>query len=160
MAVAYQVRLTLDKPADLSTRGWKEIMRRAHRRELKHWHRTKLRGHFLKGAASRYGYQPRKPKYLSQPRKRGKPPLMYGGDAYNATVRGTPLIRAFPTRAKLTMNTPKYVMMRPWKSGRPNLGAEMTALTWQETLKMEANEAAYGEKEIERIRTKRTYTAG
>lgn len=160
MAIAYQVRLTLDKPADLSTRGWKEIMRRAHSRELLDWHRTKLRGHFRKAASATYGYQTRKPKYLKQRFKRGKPPLIYRGATYNATVKGTPLIRAFPTRAKLTMNTPKYVKMVPLKSGRPNLGAELTAVTWQETRDMEASEAAYAEKEIMRIRAKRTFTAG
>lgn len=137
----YQVNLRSSgggaRPAGITVRAWRAICRDAWRALALFWHEHCLRGHFEKGAEAKYGYQPRKPRYLAQARKRGKPPLFFSGDTYNAVVKGTPLIRAFPSRATLTMNAPPWVKMRPWKSGRPNLGQEITAQTFEELQRLE-----------------------
>jgi len=158
----YRIHTTLTKPADLSTRGWNEITRRAHQREMLTWFRTKLRGHFTEGAKGKYGYKRRSSKYRKYKRrvKGHLQPIVYSGLTYAAAVGGTPLIRAFPRRATLTLNTRNYVKMRPLTRNAPNLGEEMTRLTHQETRSIEANEAKYMEKEIVRIRVKREHTAG
>jgi hypothetical protein len=138
--LGYQVRVTLDRPTDFSIRAWRAVKREAHRQTVLYWHRTYLKGHFTEEAMTKYGYQPRSPKYLARPFKRGKPPLYHSGVTYQAAVRGVPLVRAFENRARLDMATPSYVKMRPDRryNTRPNLGDEMTRATYEEKQDLEA----------------------
>lgn len=43
-----------------------------------------------------------------------------------------PMIRAFPTRVRISMPVPSYVRMQPYRSGRPALGKEIIAVTESE----------------------------
>ena len=71
-------------------------------------------------------------------------------------LKSSATIKAFPTRATVRMVGPKYALMRPWKSGQPNKGQELTATTQDERDKMAALLASTMEKLLKNFRAKRT----
>jgi len=106
---------------------------------LEFWHAAILKRHFQRGADVRYRYQSRSAnttkiqwglyragKTLSPGR-----PLVRSG-ALRERVRGYASIRAYPTRAIATMHSPFYAGMQPYRTGLPNLGAEITEVTDEE----------------------------
>lgn len=119
-------------------------MKEAHRVQATEWHERMLPKHFQGGAAARYAYQTRKPKYLKYKRmaavgkgpyrKRG--PVLFGGlvdNVYSGLLRDTlsnfASIRPYPTRVTVRMSGPRYITMRPYLSGQPDKAREVTAVT-------------------------------
>ena len=129
MVVLYHIQMKFSRPPDFSKRGWKEVMREANRRTILHWHKEMLPRHFKADAAGRYGYRPRRVWYVRQ--KHYKPALIFSGRAARA-VQGTPLVKAFPTRARLTMNAPAYYKIRR-RDKRPPLIEETLRITFDES---------------------------
>jgi hypothetical protein len=135
----------LGQQLGVSTRAWKEICRETMAEVGRHWFESFLRLHFREGAAARYGYQPRTAKYIRskiKAAKKGKAlaggvvPLLYTGDL-REEVQGYVYVRAFPTRATLTLHGPKYLSMTP-RGSRPNMGQEITAVSDEERFQMAA----------------------
>lgn len=139
--------VTDEKPPDVSKRKWNEFSRDGMNEcGLLYDRKFKMR-HFEPGAAARYGYQSRKPKYQEKKNRavdRGsrhhspdaKNPLIFSG-ALRAAVRQNHLPRAFPTRFTVSMPTPIYAAMTPRRSGVPNLGSELTRVAADEQLEFE-----------------------
>ena len=158
--LGWNITVNLDTPVGFSKRGWREVTRRALALELRRWHRQIAYQHFLKGAAGKYKYKKRSRKYIERKRRKkpGQPDLVYSGDTQRAVVAGTPLIRAYPSRARLLINTPKYVQMRPYRArpDAPVLGREITAFTFRERRDAEVSFAGHCEKEFNKSSVKRT----
>lgn len=141
------IRMKFSPPPDVSKRRLKEITREAHRVQALEWHRQFIRFHFNGAARYRYGYKQRRPKYLKKKQRiagvapgkvleGGSVDLVYSGLTREAMLR-PPLVRAFPNRARLEMAGPSYVAMRPKRPNKPNLGAEITAVTPDEVRTLE-----------------------
>lgn len=146
----YRITITFDRPPDFSKRGWREALRGAMRAAAEHWHAAIMPRHFERSARGRYGYQPRTAKY--QRRKmfsgaaRSGLDLVYSGRARESAMR-RPLIRAYPTRARLDLLVPPYIKMKPDPRGRrkaaPAMGDEMTRVTFEEAEELAAAAADF-----------------
>jgi len=138
----YRIKMTFDRPLDFSQRGWKEVLRGAMRAAAEHWHAEMLPRHFMQSARERYGYQPRTAGY-----QRSKVHAVMSGKAKSAcdlilsgltqqSAMQRPLIKAFPTRARLDLLVPPYIQMRPNPRGKrkaaPAMGDELTRVTYDE----------------------------
>ena len=149
-------KITFDPPATKYGRKLPEVTREGHRRIMLFWHRKYVKRHFNVGARSRYGYKPRSKKYLWRKGQLIKA-VASGIVALNSRhdmvltgltrdkALGRPHVKAWPTRAKLTMFTPSYVKMKPNLSKRnaPNLGQELTRTIPEEKREMD--------RELERV---------
>jgi hypothetical protein len=138
----YRIRMTFDRPADFSQRGWKEVQRGAMRAAAEHWHANMLPRHFERSARERYGYQPRSDAYqyykvraVMNGKAVSAVDLIYSGTTRDAAAK-QPLIKAFPTRARLDLLVPPYISMTPDRRGKrkdaPAMGDELTRVTWEE----------------------------
>ena len=141
-----------ERPPDIAKRRWPGISRDAMGEVGALWDSKFKARHFEPGAADRYGYQPRSPAYLAKKRRlaglsgqaRGKfrispnvdRALVFSGDLRRAVLMRH-LPRAFPTRVTVNMPTPRYAQMKPYKTGRPNLGEELTKVTPDEFVDLE-----------------------
>jgi hypothetical protein len=146
--IYYRIKLTFDRPADFSRRGWREVLRGAMRAAAEHWHAEMLPRHFERSARERYGYQPRTAGYqrrkvrdVQRGKAAGGVDLVYSGLARDSALK-PPRIRAYPTRARVELLVPPYINMRPNPRGRraaaPALGDEMTRVTFDEARRLEA----------------------
>ena len=124
------------------------------------------------GAAQRYGYQQRQPKYLE--RKRGgyvrdrmtgaRYPIPEGGTRdlvytgrTRAALRQANLVRAYPTRATVRLAAlPTYIRIRPWKSGHPPMGEEITRVTPDEIRRMETRYQEEAQRQLDQSRRRTT----
>lgn len=138
----YIVRITYDKPPDASIRAWRTISKHAFMELGLLWDRSYKMRHFEQGAAQRYNYRPRSPKYEARKRKMASMavprisrsaalPLIYSG-ATRRIVSTAQVPHAYPTRVTITMPTPNYFQMRPRRPDRPNLGDESTRVIPEE----------------------------
>ena len=151
--IPISIRITFSIPPDFSKRGFKEVQRQANAEAVLEWFHKFLKGHFDAGASAKYAYQARKWKFSKKnPKSRYQPALVHTGLTRDTALRGTPLVRAFPTRARLDIPTPPYVKMVPGKGGRPNLGAEMVALAYSELGYLEQFLVKAIERGIERVK--------
>lgn len=109
-----------------------------------YWHGHLLHRHWAAGAAERYGYQRRKPKYLrAKVKAAGKGKVLAGGRIdllYTGQMRrlltGTKINQPLPSHIRVRMSGPRYMTMRPYKSGRPPLGEEATRVVPEELDRM------------------------
>ncbi len=124
------------------------------------------------GAAQRYGFQQRKPDYLKRKQggwirdkmtgarypipEGGTQDLVYTGRT-RAALRQSNLVRSYPTRVTVVLAAlPKYIQMRPWKSGHPPMGEELTSVTPDEIKRMESRYQEEAQKELDRSRRRTT----
>ena len=128
-----------------SKRAVNRILKQLNKELAEHWHTSILPRHWDAGAPARYGYKPRTEKYRKRKkslflRGRAESPdtdlLLSGLMEESVTEYGS--IRAFPTRFSVDMHGPRYVSMRPYKSGHPNMGEEITALSPDEDRELAA----------------------
>lgn len=121
-----QVTIREDRPMDVAKRRWNEWCRAAYLKMAKWWYDNILPLHFTKQAPTRYSHKPRSAKYLRHKRKKaaqGK--VKYGGlidnvytGAMEEMLRSVAEIRAYPTRAVLSMTGPRYMTMTPFTGDR------------------------------------------
>lgn len=135
-----KISLTISRPPDVGLRKWKECTKAGHAAMGQYWHKNYLPDHFTRAARTKYGHQARRPKYLRNKERGGTRSvngrvvqIKYGGQVDNVfsgemetLVRSPALIQAFPSRATVKMVGPRYVSMRPYKSGQPDKGAEIS----------------------------------
>jgi hypothetical protein len=142
--VKFKVSLHITQPPDIGKRKWGQCTKAGHLAQALHWQKTFLPRHFTPEASLRYGHQARKQKYKQRKERAGQSgrrvrhmgklvQIQRGGMVDNVwsgdlermiTNPGT--VAAFPSRAKLTMQGPRYITMRPYKSGQPNKAKELT----------------------------------
>lgn len=133
-------RINIDYDLDglfASVRDRREVLRAAFQDGGVKWHQEYLPRHFRPSAAQRYGYRPRSDAYLKRKRRdaaRGKAveggntPLVYTGLLKRA-VTGFAAVRGFPSRFRVTMNTPSYIPERTRTTTQPPIAQEMTRFT-------------------------------
>lgn len=140
--------LTLEKPLDITVRGWREILKTAWRAVGDYWEEHFKMRHFGPDAPGRYGYKYRSVNYLRKKWRygalfpwsihdSGQTLLVYHGKL-RAAVRPRHAPRAFPSRVTVEIPGPRYLQMTPRQSGRPNLGEELTRITDEEKAELEA----------------------
>lgn len=107
-----------------------------------YWHSGILPRHFRSGAAATYGYAKRSLTYLRDPRKAGKPPLIFSGSLRNDLSAGAAFKQTAGGSVALTMrarilnlapamaenNLDDYVKHKHGR-GYPNLKKEVKAIT-------------------------------
>ena len=154
----------IDKPTDISKRGWREALRAGWRAVGEVYEEEVKPRKFDPDASERYGYKPRSEKYLRKKRKRakyswrvkngGERLLVYSGVTRTAVMR-THRPRAFPTRVTIDIAAPSYIQMRPRNANRPNMGEELTSMTADEIQQAERVFEATVERALARLREKR-----
>lgn len=132
--IPYFIDITSDPDIPTLARRVPDIMKYAFTATAAHWHDKMLPGHFEPKAKRKYRYQPRRRKYQHRKkafaqrdkkiRKGGGAPIVYSGLTESlAESRG--VIRAFPTRVRLRMPSPRWVTPRPKDPAKPNLHNEI-----------------------------------
>ncbi|MBW3538772.1 MAG: hypothetical protein KY476_00730 [Planctomycetes bacterium] len=149
--IPIKITLREERPADISIRVWRDSMRQAHEEMGALWHSKMLPRHFTRGAASRYGYQPRTRKWQQKKAAlyaRGKAvkrntDLVFTG-FLQETLTNFGSVRAFPTRVTIQMTGPRYITFRPHASNQPDKHSEVTRVTDDEAreLSEKLNETA------------------
>lgn len=101
------------------------------------WHRRYLPLHFEPFSATKYRYKPRSPKWVaakkriakarSDVKKGGAVPNVFTG-LLEAAMEQRASVRAYPTRVTVTMQGPRYITMRPYKSNQPDKAREITTV--------------------------------
>jgi len=140
--IHYRITMKFDRPPDFSRRGWKEVQRAAMQAAAEHWDEAMMPGHFEQNARSRYGYQPRssgyqksKIKAVMRGKARGGMDMVFSGLTQDSAMK-RPLIKAFPTRARVDLLVPSYIKMIPNPHGSraaaPALGDELTRVIYEE----------------------------
>lgn len=155
MVIPIKITLIEDPPFEGSLRALNEIKRSAYLAMGRYWFAEMLPKHFTRSAREVYGYQERGKTYQKRKERRGQSgrgQVKYGGMVDNVytgaserDIRGSAVIRAFPSRFSITMPSPKYFAMRPYKSGQPNKGEEIAKVTNEEIRTL----AEVGTKELE-----------
>ena len=151
MSDALRMRFDV-QAAEVSGRKLRAFSREAFGEVGYQWDEQFKMRHFEQGAENQYSYKPRSPKYLA--RKKGgfisgrggsrypipgggQLPIVYTG-ATRSAVRQRLFPRTYPTRVTISLPTPSYVRMRPYKRNAPSLGEELTAVTDTEYSDLEA----------------------
>jgi hypothetical protein len=144
--LAFQIQT--DQPEDISGRAWRRALVAGWFAVGVYHDETVQPRKFQPGAASRYGYQDRSPKYLERKQRGGaatwrikdggRTPLVYSG-VTRTRVLSRQLPRAFPTRVWVQIPTPPYIQMRPDRRrwNMPAMGVELTSVTADEIREME-----------------------
>ncbi len=99
------------------------------------WHTHDLPQHFRTGAAQKYDYKPRTPRYLRRKRRKlgGTPPLTWSG-LMRRMLQQFPRITKTQRHAVIRMTAPRYVrQVGSYRGGNhPPLGEEALRTTPQE----------------------------
>jgi hypothetical protein len=161
--------ITTDKPDDVSGRAWREAQRAGWYAVGVYHDEIVQPRKFEPGAAERYGFAERSPRYLARKKRiakaswkvkdGGETPLVFGGMTRTAVLRKQ-FPRAFPTRVTLSIPTPSYVQMRPRKANMPAMGVELTSVTEDEQREMEGVFVRAAEAFLERQAERRTRSIG
>lgn len=135
-----------EKPEGVSVRAWREALKAGWFAVGEYYDQVVQPRKFESGASARYGYQTRKEKYLKRKRRTaerswrvkdgGLLDLVYSGITRTA-VKRRQIPKPYYNRVVVDTPTPKYVAMRPYKTGRPNMGAELTSIAPDERREME-----------------------
>lgn len=145
------IKQTLTQPPEVGKRKWRECTKAGYEAMGRFWHKNYLSDHFNRAANTKYQHQPRKVKYLKNKQRGGRRKvdgvwitIQYGGQVDNvysgrleSLMKSPAVIQAFPTRVNVKMVGPRYVSMRPWKSGQPNKGREISTVTEEQQTQLE-----------------------
>lgn len=155
-----------DRPEGMSIRAHRRIRTEGNARVARYWHRKFLPKHFTTSNKVTYNHKPRTSKYLKRKRIKAhfRPDLVKKGGIVDNVLSGRMeqaakrniSLRAFPTRATLTMTGPRYMTMRPYKSGQPDKGAETTKVTRLEGRELEKVNGEHYEREMKKFKSRKT----
>ena len=129
-------KLIVERPARLSIRKWRNVLREAHEEVGRVFLRELQPKHFQPGAAARYGYRRRSEKYLKRKRQLaqrgqaiegGRTDLVLSGLLRRAVTQFAQ-VRGFPTRATVSAPLPSYVPVRRRTLKLPPMFEEATRL--------------------------------
>ena len=132
--IPYYIDITSDPDIETLARRVPRLMKFAFERTAMYWHKKMLPRHFERKAKRKYHYQPRRRRYQHRKQafakrdrkiqKGGRSPIVYSG-LTEALAEGRGVIRAYPTRVRLRMPSPRYVTPRPKDPSKPNLHDEI-----------------------------------
>jgi hypothetical protein len=115
-------------------RGAPSIIKKGMRGMAKMWHAKFMPMHFRQGAADRYAYQERKPKYAAWKSRRRLPPLVATGMTRTLAM-GIYRVSGGSKRVTGTFALPWYVRMKSM-GGKPAIGRELTEIRTGEIRKL------------------------
>lgn len=158
-----RITITEQRPPDVARRRFGEMTRVANRAAVLVWHSQHLPRHFEPNAHYRYRHKARTAKYLKRKSKLAAAGLVERGgrvdNVYSGTlermVRAWAQVRAFPSRATVTMSGPRYVTMKPKSATRPHIAAELTTVTTDESQSMALRAEIELGRELEQFRATR-----
>lgn len=131
------IKLTETRPPDVSIRNWRRVTKAAHEAEGRLFVERFLPQHFRSGAASKYGYRPRRPRTIERKQAlaklgkvegRGQIPLVWSG-LFKASMLSHRLLRGYPTRVRIDFNAPRYAPARQRTSKQPHMSDEALRVT-------------------------------
>ena len=137
-------RKSIAESSGASKRAVDRALKRMWEEVGKYWQEHMLPRHFERGAAGRYGYQPRSKKHKQRKARSFRKGVAQAPDIdllmtgrSRADLSRPAAIRAYPTRFSLTMRADRsYFSMRPYKSRHPAMGEEVTRVTPQENAEL------------------------
>lgn len=138
MPVPVVIKTTHEQYPELARREIGEVTRASNRAMAETWVDHMLPTHFGPNARFIYNFAPRTKRYLIRKRKLaaqgkvldgGTTDLVFSGTMRRMLLNIEPLIRAFPTRATVTMFGPSYLQERPRDPRRPNMAREIKQVT-------------------------------
>jgi len=133
------IKIRTEQPPDVTVRGWRDITKTAHRDQADHWRKRMLPTHFQSGAASKYGYRPRKASTIARKRRDaarglavagGRLILVWSGNFRASSKHAT--VRAYPTRGRVDFNAPAYAPIRQRTNRQPPIADEATRVNQSE----------------------------
>ena len=136
--IPIQCRLSADEHPGIRVRQLSDIGKLVHYAMGREWADDLLPEHFQPGAINVFGYQPRKRSTLIRKAKLAKLgvvqdggllPLVHTGRLRSMLTGHSQPVIGTANRTTVHLNGPSYFSIRPYKSGRPNLGAEVTAVS-------------------------------
>lgn len=118
---------------DQKVRGMGPVVKEALQDAVRFWHRTMLRRHFRTAAVGKYAYKrrARRWKEWKQKQKGHQRPIVYTGQTEKRATRGIKLTGT-SKRGIGRFKVPGYVTMRRKNRDKPDLVAELTAVTRSE----------------------------
>lgn len=146
--------IRFERPPGVSIRQWRAGMKEAHREQALTWHREMLPDHFKPYARFKYQHQPRSQRYIRDKlhgvdkrgpyRKHavespGNTDLVFTGRMRDMLVMQNPLVRAYPTRARLDYTSPPYLIERVnrRRSTQPDKWREITTVSADQSRRLE-----------------------
>lgn len=126
----------IDPDPGLSRRKRNNLLREGHREQGQAWLDLFMPLHWRADARDRYRHQARRPSYIRVKRARagkgivkrhGLVDNVYSG-VMERLLRSSKTVQAYPTRATVKMHGPRYITMRPYKSGHPDKGKEISTV--------------------------------
>lgn len=136
--IPIRCRLSTDEHPGLRMRQLAQIGRDCHEMMGRTWADTLLPEHFQPGAVNVFRYQPRKQATLQKKLRLarlglvedgGRQALVHSGRLRRMLLGIRAPVVAGPRTATVYLNGPPYFTIRPFKTGRPNLGAEVSAMS-------------------------------
>ena len=141
--IPFKVETSGDELLTLSKRAFNRVMKATYFAVGRYWDRHFVATHFKVTARRKYGYLPRSRKYEAKKKrlaktwkvkKQGRVDLVFTGLTERIVSRPH-AVRAFPTRATVSMAAPSYIMSRTRK--RRALKQELLLVSDQEYQKLE-----------------------
>lgn len=154
------ITASLQGMPDLSGRAIRRVSKESYGDVGEVLHTTILPRHWQVDAAQKYRHQPRTPGTIRRKQRLAE------RTAWFKTVDGQPIdnlhtgkmrsqmlavgvVRAFPSRVSLRLQAPRYMTMRPYKSGQPDKFAEIQRATPDDVQLMEVTWRDGAEKRIQ-----------
>lgn len=161
--ILIKTEITEERPFDVTVRAWPKMKTRAHAAVGAYWHRRIFPRHFKFDAKNKYGHQKRTIGYQIRKQRMARKGKAEAPGTVDNVLTGrmreslsrSMTVRSFPTRATVKMEGPRYALMRPFKSGQPNKGRELTTVTREEAAVLEQVLLEAMERELKQFRAKR-----
>jgi hypothetical protein len=132
--IPLKVSIVEKRPPDVLRDAWRDMLRESHAEAVRYFHHHLLPKHFRPDARWRYHYERRSWGYLKQKRaaaakgrpfRKGQAPVVGGGITdlvltgfMQQMLQSAAVVRAYPTRATITMVGPRYMTMRTFQGDR------------------------------------------
>jgi hypothetical protein len=164
--ISIKTTITETRPPEVSARAWTQITRQAHADQALAWVKHDLPNHFKLHARFAYRHRPRRPATKARKTRdaqRGRAEegglvdMVHSGDLRKA-VLSAPSIRAFPSRARITLNGPSYLRMKPRTTTLPDMAAEVFTVTTPEARDLDRVLEHRVTRELNNVRQPKTTT--
>ena len=143
-----RAKITYTPEPKRQSRIFRDVTKEAMHAGGEFWFDHLLPIHFTPAGRDRYDYRPRTEEHVA---RYGPQELVVSGDTETLALASRSTgIRAFPTRLRLTLATPKYIPQRPRSRKQPPMAEEIFAVSDDETKQIEAVEQTHAVKLLRR----------
>jgi hypothetical protein len=131
------IKVTELRPPDLARDKFREICKKAFAHIAHYWYKNFFPRHFTSQAKRKYNHTARNPAYVEKKKRLARRGIVALGGAVDGVFTGRmanellagAIVRAFPTRGRITMKGPNYMRINFRKAGRANLKRELTTVS-------------------------------